>query len=56
MERLKAGIWFECAEVPEPLWMKSEEMSPFFLTKQIPAEGLLTAHALGEKEVTGKSW
>ena len=42
IERLKAGIWFGCAEVyveiPEPLWMKSEEMPPFFLTTQIPAE------------------
>ena len=41
-ERLKAGTWFGFAEVdieiPELLWLKFEEMPPFFFTKQIPDE------------------
>ena len=41
-ERLKARTWFEFAEVDikilKSLWMKFEEMPPFFFTKQIPEE------------------
>ena len=36
-ECLKVGTWFEFAEVdieiPKRLWMKFEEMPPFFFTK-----------------------
>jgi len=42
--RLNVGTWFGFAEVdieiPEPLWMKFEEMPPFFFTKQIPDEAV----------------
>ena len=41
-ERLKARTWFEFAEVDikilKSLWMKFEEMPPFFFTKQNPEE------------------
>jgi len=41
---LKAGAWFGFAEVdieiPQNLWMKFEEMPPFFFTKQIPDEAV----------------
>ena len=44
ISRLKAGTWFAFAEVdieiPKKLWMKFEEMSPFFPTKQIPDEAV----------------
>jgi len=37
--RLRAGAWFGFAEVdieiPKSLWMKFEEMPPFFYTKQV---------------------
>ena len=42
VDRLKAGTWFGFAEVdikiPRKLWMKFEEMPPFFFTRQIPDE------------------
>jgi len=42
--RLKAGAWFGFAEVdieiPKSLWMKFEEMPPFFFTKHIPDEAV----------------
>jgi len=38
-ERLNAGTWFGFSEVdmeiPKPMWLKFEEMPPFFFTKQI---------------------
>ena len=41
-ECLKAKTWFEFVEVDikilKSLWMKFEEMPPFFFTKQIPEE------------------
>ena len=41
---LKARSWFGFAEVdieiPQNLWMKFEEMPPFFFTKQIPEEAV----------------
>ena len=41
---LKAGTWFGFAEVdieiPQKLWMKFEEMPPFFFTRQIPDEAV----------------
>jgi len=41
---LKAGAWFGFVEVdieiPQNLWMKVEEMPPFFFTKQIPDEAV----------------
>jgi len=44
VENLKAGKWFAFAEVdieiPKPLWLKFEEMPPFFFTKQIPDEAV----------------
>ena len=44
ISRLKAGTCFGFAEVdieiPRKLWMKFEEMPPFFLTKQIPDEAV----------------
>jgi len=42
--RLKAGAWFGFAEVdieiPQSLWMKFEEMPPFFYTNQVPDEAV----------------
>ena len=51
-ERLKAGTWFGLAEVdieiPKRLWLKFEEMPPFFTKHQtkgtLTHEGLLPAH------------
>ena len=44
ISRLKAGTSFGFAEmdieIPRKLWMKFEEMPPFFLTKQIPDEAV----------------
>ena len=44
ISRLKTGKWFGSAEVdieiPKRLWMKFEEMPPFFFTKQIPYESV----------------
>ena len=44
VSRLKDGKWFGFAEVdieiPKRLWMKFEEMPPFFFTKQIPYESV----------------
>ena len=44
ISRLKAGAWFGFAEVdieiPQKLWMKFEEMPPFFFTKKIPDESV----------------
>jgi len=43
-ECLKAGAWFDFAEVdikiPKRLWMKFEEMPPFFYTKQVSDEAV----------------
>jgi len=43
-ERLKTGSWFGFAEVdietPKTLWVKFEEMPPFFFTKQIRDEAV----------------
>ena len=42
--RLKAGTWFGFAEeeidIPKILWMKCEEMPPFFFIKEIPDEAV----------------
>ena len=55
-ERLKAGTWFGFAEVdieiPQLLWMKFEEMPPFFFKKQIPAE-VVPRHMLEYLKQTG---
>ena len=44
ISHLKAGKWFGFAEVdikiPQNLWMKFEEMPPFFFTKHIPEEAV----------------
>ena len=44
ISRLKAGTWFGFAEVDieilQYLWMKFEEMPPFFFTKHIPEEAV----------------
>ena len=44
ISRLKEGSWFGFAEVdieiPQKLWMKFEEMPPFFFTKRIPDEAV----------------
>ena len=44
ISRLKEGTWFGFAEVdieiPQKLWMKFEEMPPFFFTKRIPNEAV----------------
>ena len=44
ISRLKARAWFSFAEVdieiPQKLWMKLEEIPPFFFTKQIPDESV----------------
>ena len=44
ISRLKEGTWFRFAEVdieiPQRLWMKFEEMPPFFFTKRIPDEAV----------------
>ena len=44
ISRLKEGTWFGFAEVdieiPQKLWMKFEEMPPFFFTKQVPDEAV----------------
>ena len=41
-KRLKAETWYVFPdvdmEIPQHLWMKFEEMPPFFFTEQIPAE------------------
>ena len=54
---LKAGTWFGFAEVdieiPQKLWMKFEEMSPFFPTKQIPDEAV-PQHMKTYMERTGR--
>ena len=57
ISRLKAGTWFGFAEVdieiPQKLWMKFEEMSPFFPTKQIPDEAV-PQHMKTYMERTGR--
>lgn len=40
-EWLKAGMWFRFAESAKALWLKLEEMQPFFFTKQIPDKAVL---------------
>ena len=44
ISRLKAGTWFGFAEVdieiPQKLWMKFEEMPPFFFTQRVPDEAV----------------
>ena len=43
-ERLRAGAWFGAAEVdleiPWLLWLKFEEMPPFFFTKETPGKAV----------------
>ena len=56
-ECLKAKTWFEFAEVDikilKPLWMKFEEMPPFFFTKQIP-EQVVPQHMKDYLQGTGR--
>ena len=48
ISHLKAGKWFGFAqvdiEIPQRLWMKFEEMPPFFFTEQVPDESVPQAH------------
>ena len=43
-EHLKDGHWFGSAEadieIPKRLWLRFEEIAPFFFSKQIPDEAL----------------
>ena len=40
--RTKTRTWFGLveADIPKPLWLKFEEMPPFFFTKKIPDEAV----------------
>ena len=57
ISRLKAGTWFGFAEVDieilQKLWMKFEDMPPFFFTKQIPDEAV-PQHMEAYMERTGR--
>ena len=57
ISRLKARTWFGFGEVdieiPKKLWMKLEEMLPFFFTKQIPDEAV-PQHMKPYMERTGR--
>ena len=57
IERVKDSKWFGFAEVdigiPQKLWMKFEEMPPFFFTRQIP-EQAVPQHMKDYMERTGK--
>ena len=57
ISRLKAGTWFGFAEVdieiPKKLWMRFEEMPPFFFTKQILDEAV-PQHMKAYMERTGR--
>ena len=57
ISRLKAGTWFGFAEVDieilQKLWMKFEEMPPFFFTKQIHDEAV-PQHMEAYMERTGR--
>ena len=60
-ERLKAGAWFGFTEVDieklKPLWMKFEEMPPFFYTKQVhvvPQHIKAYCHCTGRTRGEGK--
>ena len=56
-ERVKDSKWFGFAEVdieiPQKLWMKFEEMPPFFFTRQIP-EQAVPQHMKDCMERTGR--
>ena len=57
LERVKDNKWFGFAEVdieiPQKLWMKFEEMPPFFFTRQIP-EQAVPQHMKDYMERTGR--
>ena len=57
LERVKDNKWFGFAEVdieiPQKLWMKFEEMPPFFFTRQIP-EQAVPQHMKDYMEHTGR--
>lgn len=56
MRKLKGGTWFGFAEVeieiPEALWPKFDEMCPFFINKEVPAEAV-PEHMLKYVKQTG---
>ena len=57
IERVKDSKWFGFAEVdieiPQKLWMKFEEMPPFFYTRQIPKQAV-PQHMKDYMERTGR--
>ena len=57
LDRVKDNKWFGFAEVdieiPQKLWMKFEEMPPFFFTRQIP-EQAVPQHMKDYMERTGR--
>ena len=57
-DRLKAETWFGLTEVDEEitkrLWLRFEEMPPFFFTKQIPDEAV-PQHMNDYCEYTGRT-
>ena len=57
LERIRDNKWFRFAEVdieiPQKLWMKFEEMPPFFFTRQIP-EQAVPQHMKDYMERTGR--